>query len=127
MSKASDPEKFCQTCGRQYWRKRFNGRLEDLTRFKQRKYCSLSCGNTRKVVGYHGLSCRARQYLKNACENCEGSFMLAAHHIDGVRTNNVETNVQTLCVVCHALFHHGKMESLECRRALATASIVSGQ
>ena len=110
MQRAKEQSKSCATCGTAMYRKRFNGRLEDLGAWKRRKFCSLSCANTKKEVGYHGNSWRARKHLKHSCENCGSKKTLAAHHKDGNRKNNSAKNIMTLCVTCHALHHHGKLE-----------------
>ena len=36
-------KKICKHCNKEYERKRFNGRLEDLTRYKKRVFCSKLC------------------------------------------------------------------------------------
>ena len=38
-----DPVKFCLNCGQRMTRKRFSGRLEDLTAFGRRMYCDDAC------------------------------------------------------------------------------------
>jgi hypothetical protein len=99
----------CATCGTTMLRKRFSGVLEDLATFRRRRFCSLSCANTRPTVGYHGNSWRARKHLKANCEVCGSDYMLAAHHKDEDRNNNTPENIQTLCVKCHAHIHHGTL------------------
>ena len=110
MRRKQEPEKYCKTCGRQITRKRFNGRLEDLTAFRKRKCCSLTCANTKKVVSESGLRWRAGQLRKSRCEICGAQSRLHAHHIDGDITHNWQENIQTLCFDCH-MAHH-----LLCRR-----------
>lgn len=111
MRRVQEQPKPCETCGVLMSRKRFNGVLEDSVTFKRRRFCSLSCANTRTEVGYHGLSWRARKHLKTSCEACGSVYMLAAHHKDGDRENNEASNIQTLCVRCHARLHHGTLVS----------------
>jgi hypothetical protein len=41
-------KKFCECCETVLIRKRYGKRLESTTAFKKRKFCSLSCSNTRK-------------------------------------------------------------------------------
>ncbi len=106
LKQKKEPQKFCQTCHKETLRKRYNGRLEDLTAFQRRKFCSLSCANTRQVIGYHGMSWRARQHLKEACERCSTKEGLHAHHCDEDRSNNTSENIQTLCGSCHNWWHH---------------------
>ena len=101
------PEKHCGTCGTALARKRNSaGRLEDFGSFKRRRFCSLSCANTRETVGKHGLSWRGRKHLATSCDLCSGTNLLAAHHCDENRENNSAENIQTLCVSCHAWWHH---------------------
>jgi hypothetical protein len=107
--RVQEQPKPCEACGTMMSRKRFNGVLEDLTHFGRRRFCSLSCANTRTTVGYHGLSWRARKHLKTNCEVCGSAKMLAAHHRDENRENNEPENIQTLCVTCHARLHHGTL------------------
>src|SRR3990167_4416255 len=98
--------KTCEICLADFTRKRFGARLEDLTRFKLRKTCSQSCGNSRKnpshKTTYH---LRARALLKDFCEKCKTSSNLEAHHIDKNYKNNTEWNIQTLCHSCHMKLH----------------------
>ncbi len=106
MKRKQEPEKYCETCGRRLERKRYNGTLEDYTRFLSRKFCSLSCANTRNEVSKAGLRWRAEQLRKNACEICGSALNLHAHHIDGNINHNSPENIQTLCASCHATHHH---------------------
>lgn len=110
MRRKQEPAKYCKTCGQKLIRKRFNGRLEDLTAFRKRKYCSLSCANTKKTVTEAGLRWRAEQLRKDNCEICGARSRLHAHHIDGDIAHNWRGNIQTLCFDCH-MAHH-----LLCRR-----------
>jgi len=48
---------------------------------------------------------KARGFLLNRCEACEGSNRLEAHHIDQDRENNIKENIQTLCYLCHHFWH----------------------
>jgi hypothetical protein len=105
MRKAVDVSKFCEACGAEFFRSRFGERLEDLTVFNKRKFCSLSCANTRKVLTKHGYSWRARKHLKTSCEACGYRHKLEAHHIDQDKTNNQPENIQTLCSFCHDFWH----------------------
>jgi 5-methylcytosine-specific restriction endonuclease McrA len=81
---------------------------------KIRKTCG--CGrptmrhgiNKNGVVTYKSTctQCRtkARSYKKDNCQNCGISKEIAAlevDHIDGNRSNNKESNLQTLCTKCH--------------------------
>jgi hypothetical protein len=87
-------------------RKRYANRLEDLGAFKRRKYCSLSCANTKTTVGYHGESWRAKKHKSSSCELCESTHLVAAHHCNENRSDNEPENLQTLCASCHSWWHH---------------------
>lgn len=95
----------CECCGALLLRKRFGVRLEDLTAFEKRRYCSLSCANTRTDLTKHGYSWRARKHLKTACEGCGTGRLLQAHHVDQKKENNSPENIQTLCRHCHNFWH----------------------
>ena len=91
---------------------------------KGKKKCmSENCSNVRDLketkgnaIRYHSY-CRACRRLrrfgyskKNHCEStsCEWngkfeSYILEVDHIDGNRKNNVTTNFQTLCGICHLI------------------------
>lgn len=105
MEKKPEPAKFCECCGTELQRKRFNGRLEDLSVFQRRRFCSLSCANTRTDLTKHGYSWRARKHLKKKCEACGYTRALQAHHIDQDKANNEPENIQTLCKHCHDFWH----------------------
>lgn len=95
----------CATCGTMMTRKRFNGVLEDLTTFNRRRYCTLSCANTKPSPGKSAYHKRARACLKNQCERCGTMQKLGVHHKDRDVTNNSPENLQTLCPTCHASLH----------------------
>jgi hypothetical protein len=105
MEKKQEEAKFCECCGSVMQRKRFNGRLEDLSAFTKRRFCSLSCANTRTDLTKHGYSWRARKHLKKKCEACGYARALQAHHIDQDKTHNEPENIQTLCKHCHDFWH----------------------
>lgn len=105
MDRIQEHPKNCQVCGIQMTRKRYNGHLEDMGAFSRRKYCSLSCANTRETLTKHGYSWRARKHLKGSCEACGYQKALQAHHIDQDKTNNEPENIQTLCKHCHDFWH----------------------
>lgn len=101
-----EPEKSCERCGTAFGRRTFNGRLEDLGVFKRRKYCSLSCANTRDRPGHWETHhWRARQHRGQSCEACGSTERLHAHHADGEPGNNEPQNIQTLCAFCHRFLH----------------------
>lgn len=98
--------KYCQHCDIKLNRKIFNGRLEDLSVYEKRKYCSRSCANSKKNPKCKSTySMRARKFLKDTCESCDWNLSLQVHHVDQDYTNNVEQNIQTLCKHCHDFWH----------------------
>ncbi len=105
MKRAVEASKSCAVCGQTLYRRRYGGRLEDLTVFNKRKFCSLSCANTRMVLTKHGYSWRARKYLKVSCEACGSTRYRQAHHVDQNKANNSPANIQTLCKFCHDFWH----------------------
>ena len=105
--KAAEPRQ-CEHCSKLLERRRNNaGRLEGFRDFTRRRFCSLSCANSRskggtsrKAYHYH-----ARKQRTEACEACGASKRLEAHHVNEVWTDNRPENLQTLCVFCHAFWH----------------------
>lgn len=53
------------------------------------------------------------KYRKDACERCGATLevvpRLVVHHKDGDATNNVLSNLITLCDSCHKLVHSGSV------------------
>lgn len=102
------PEKHCETCGSILQRIRCNGRLEDFTVFLKRRFCSLSCANSREKDGtslttYHR---RAGKHRKMACERCgKPHRKLHVHHKDENPANNDGQSVSRLLGSCHKLSH----------------------
>lgn len=120
-----DPEKHCETCGVPMSRKRFNGRLEDRGVFLRRRFCSLSCGNTKQTVTKDALHWRARKHKAQACSECGAIADLHVHHKDRNPANNEPANLMTLCASCHLRLHwredrEKRMEAS--RKAQATAA-----
>ena len=115
------PEKRCSTCGTRLLRKRFGNRLEDLTAFLNRGFCSLSCANSRSKGGRSrkAFHARARKHRKKACECCGVRMRLHVHHINDDWTDNRVANLQTLCVFCHQFWHatHRRLGVKPMRRA----------
>lgn len=101
----------CKHCKKEYERKRFNGRLEDLTRYKKRVFCSKLCQykygldheKTRQWLGR-----KIQRYKKDKCESCKGDHWLGVHHRDRDWRNNDIDNLITLCASCHSKLHWNK-------------------
>jgi len=106
MKRKNERQRKCQTCGKAMLRRRFGARLEDMSRFKARKFCSLRCANIRKNPGRQGRLWRARQMKGKHCEACGILKRLQVHHTDGNITNLSPKNLQTLCIWCHRFVHH---------------------
>ena len=102
------PGKPCETCGSLMHRKRYAGVLEDVTAFIKRRFCSLSCANSRDKGGDSSTTFhrRAGKVRKLACENCgKPRPRLHVNHVDLNPANNEPTNLKTLCPSCHKLLH----------------------
>lgn len=113
----SDVPRHCVTCGDQLMRRRHeSGRLEGYRDFMRRRFCSLSCANSRSKGGEsrNAYLYRARKFLKVACECCGAKSELHAHHVNCNWRDNRAENIQTLCVFCHQFWHamhirHGRL------------------
>ncbi|OHD24265.1 MAG: hypothetical protein A2Y38_20070 [Spirochaetes bacterium GWB1_59_5] len=102
------PEKYCAACGAKLERKRFNNRLEDMSVFLRRQYCSRECSWTasrKESVTLSGLLKRATQLKDSACEVCQAQTHLGVHHKDRNPANNSSENLLTLCASCHTKLH----------------------
>ena len=99
------PDKTCETCGKSFNRKRFNGRLEDPARYLSRRNCSQSCGNSKKEVTRDALHWRARKHRAETCAECGTTEGLHVHHVDRNPENNNPANLMTLCASCHLKLH----------------------
>ena len=81
----------------------------------KRKYCSQKCkgtamvgANRKIIVGKSGCSYRARRLSVGACLSCGATEKIHVHHIDHDYTNNVLSNLITLCSKCHLGGHRRK-------------------
>lgn len=101
------PLKNCETCGTILVRKRFNKTLEDFTTFLRRRFCSLSCANSRDKGGDSETRCRirAQEFKGDSCEACGSVKNLHAHHVNCNWSDNRKENIQTLCESCHHSWH----------------------
>ena len=101
------PEKRCVICSTRFQRKRFASGLEDYAAYMKRRFCSLSCANSRSKGGKSrkAYCAQARKLRKPACESCGTPSRLHAHHINENWRDNRPENIQTLCVFCHQFWH----------------------
>lgn len=105
-----DPVKFCDSCKALMTRKRYNGRLEDLSVFQRRRYCGFRCMGDARVTDSPTLGTlrsRAQREVvrKPQCERCKGTCHLQRHHVNRDKADNRPENVETLCASCHAKEH----------------------
>lgn len=101
-------ERHCETCRVVLVRNRTpSGRLEGFRDFLRRRFCSLSCANSRSKGGEsrNAYLHRARKLLKPACECCGSAVQRQAHHVNMDWKDNRPENVQTLCIFCHHFWH----------------------
>jgi hypothetical protein len=105
--KASQPRHCGHCSGPLVRRRNAAGRLEGYRDFMRRRFCSLSCANSRskggqsrKAYHYH-----ARKLRGSACECCGTTSDLQAHHVNEDWTDNRPQNIQTLCIFCHHFWH----------------------
>lgn len=106
--KGNEPVKYCEHCGCLMKRKVYGGRLEDLTRFKERKYCDKKCaslGHRKETPTISAFRKRAKGLRGDTCETCGETNNLQVHHIDGNPANNEPLNLMTLCNSCHMKWH----------------------
>lgn len=98
----------CETCSTILERNRTTaGRLEGFRNFVRRRFCSLSCANSRSKGGEsrNAYLFHARKLLKPACEACGATDNRQAHHVNMDWKNNSPENIQTLCLFCHHFWH----------------------
>lgn len=112
-------DKYCEYCGLKLERKRFNGRLEDFTAFKNRKFCNKECMRKSFLkIGYtnanwsnaHASARNINKLIlkKDRCEICGGTKNLDIHHIDGEWKDNNLDNLMCLCRSCHTKIERNK-------------------
>lgn len=105
--KAAVPRQ-CETCSSTLARRRnAAGRLEGFRDFMRRRFCSLSCANSRSKGGEsrNAYLFHARKLLRPNCEACGSTENRQAHHVGTNWKNNLPENVQTLCLFCHHFWH----------------------
>ena len=104
---AAEPRQ-CETCLSTLERRRNEaGRLEGFRDFMRRRFCSLSCANSRSKGGEsrNAYLFHARKLLRPACEACGATENRQAHHVNTDWRDNSPANVQTLCLFCHHFWH----------------------
>jgi hypothetical protein len=109
----------CLACGKELIRKRYNGRMEDRTRFIQREHCNQACANSREEVTLGGMRARAKALRGSACERCGATTNLHAHHRDHNPAKNIPSNIETLCHPCHA--EHYRQARATARTGVSTS------
>ena len=107
----TDPDRFCEECGKQLTRKRYGekSRMEDRNVFLERRFCNRICMILSMIseeeLQKNGYLQRARKYRGDTCDLCGSKEKLDAHHKDRNRANNDPKNIQTLCHSCHMKMH----------------------
>ena len=104
----STETRHCEACSSTLERRRNDaGRLEGFRDFMRRRFCSLSCANSRNKGGEsrNAYLFHARKLLKPVCEACGSTENRQAHHVNMDWKNNRPENVQTLCLFCHHFWH----------------------
>jgi len=116
--------KYCKYCGKQLHRKRFNGRLEDLSVFKNRKYCDRECMKkaflkvgdkyNQTFSNAHTTARKINNLIlhKDFCEICGSKNNLDIHHKDGNWQNNNLDNLICLCRSCHTKLEREKTQKV---------------
>ena len=101
------PTKHCERCGKKLKERVFARGRENIHAHLKRRFCSLTCANTRgrKGTSRTQVMLQARGALKKSCECCGGNERLAIHHINENWRDNRSENLQTLCVYCHQQWH----------------------
>lgn len=100
------PDKMCEFCGKPFNRRRFGTRLEDYGRFLTRRFCSISCAESKPFPMDRRTFCkRAQEFRKASCDLCGSKQNLDVHHEGGDIRNNTAENTRTLCHSCHMKWH----------------------
>ncbi len=115
-----DPLKTCNACGSMMKRKRYNGTLESMNMFVRRRYCDQKCmakGQEKEICSStsHSRS-KSTRSMKESCEMCGSTGYRHVHHKDENPRNNDPSNLQTLCVSCHALVHSPNFDKITGQR-----------
>ena len=124
---AETPEKYCEYCGKKLERKRFAHKLEDISCFMKRKYCSRDCmrkafvkidSETKKTYRTAHKSAANIAYTilekERKCEVCGSTSHIDIHHKDGNFQNNTPENIMVVCRSCHLKIHNPKGKCIIC-------------
>lgn len=117
-----EPVKYCQHCGMMMARQRFAGRLEDMARFRKRRYCDRKCmaaayEGTIKNPNPRNFHRQSAKATKGSCEACGKRTTLHVHHADENPMNNSPSNLRTLCAKCHREAHSPNFSEPGARRS----------
>jgi hypothetical protein len=102
------PARSCETCGKPFYRRQSPcGVWESAPCFSRRRFCSLSCANSRSKGGpsRKAFHARARKSRGRRCECCGTDRRLHVHHVNEDWRDNSPGNLQTLCIFCHQFWH----------------------
>lgn len=111
----------CDTCGKEFYRNKHLLDLSESGKYFCGKTCQAKWRNQQFIGEKHanwknGLyayrSVMNRHKVPEICRLCgtTDSRVLAVHHIDKNRKNNIIGNLAWLCQNCHFLVHHDKLE-----------------
>lgn len=109
-------ERHCKQCNKSLVRKQYPSAIEDIARFKKRKFCDRKCmgeGYEGKIKVLNERNSRKQSAKKNTgvCNRCSrviADTRLYVHHRDENPLNNEPDNLETLCGKCHQTHHQGK-------------------
>ena len=107
-------------------RRRYARKLEDMSIFIKRKYCSRECMRKAYIkkdgigqqwsTAHH--SARSIAYsikeMPKVCELCGSDRNIDVHHKDGNHLNNSFDNLITVCRSCHLKLHRKKSVCIIC-------------
>jgi len=96
--------KVCTICGREY--------LLNKARVKASRYCSRKCLDEGHVTtGEWKARKEAFRNLPNRCNRCTRVKDLLLHHRNGDHWNNLPSNWEILCRICHGRHHKSNLNA----------------
>lgn len=127
------PEKYCAYCGKKLERKQYPNSHEDLSSFRRRKYCNMTCMRKAFVCkdsahqDWKAAHATARKIVhlieqrEVRCAICGSTENVDIHHKDGIAQNNNSDNLILLCRSCHMKAHRSGVKycsvcGKECKR-----------